>query len=289
MIKRIFFISLFLLSNLAACTLQSTYWVEDSVVTSKTIDSSCEKEFPILRIPEEKISFRIDANVIAKSFELNGAMLELGNVRFVTFMKKSPVDFSHFKEQLSELLRERYETIHIEEISVTPRGFIAALPANAEAVFDDRTPLNSKGVFYTLDSEGLRRYLDYSVEATLTVLHTSQPVSRKEDMSGGNTSLKTVKFTSFRDFPMCRLPEKSYRYRSNLKEGQLLTVRNIEEKPLVLKNGKVVATIHDGTVLIEFIATAMQEGLLYDIITIQKSDGTRVKGKVIGENRVELQ
>jgi flagella basal body P-ring formation protein FlgA len=70
---------------------------------------------------------------------------------------------------------------------------------------------------------------------------------------------------------------------------QLLTLRNIETIPLVLKNTPVTVELQNGAVIIEFEATATQEGLLYDIITIQKNDGKRAKAKVIGENRVELQ
>ncbi|MDQ1297897.1 MAG: flagellar basal body P-ring formation protein FlgA, partial [Campylobacterota bacterium] len=65
--------------------------------------------------------------------------------------------------------------------------------------------------------------------------------------------------------------------------------RYLEPLPIVLKGAKVSVQVQNESVIVEFIATATQEGALYDIITIEKSDKKRAKAKVIGENRVELQ
>ena len=58
---------------------------------------------------------------------------------------------------------------------------------------------------------------------------------------------------------------------------------------MVLRGSKVNVIIQNGSVIVEFIATATQEGKLYDIITIEKADGKRSRAKIIGENKVELQ
>jgi flagella basal body P-ring formation protein FlgA len=187
------------------------------------------------------------------------------------------------------MLTEFYPEIQIQEIIITPRGYLATLGKNVHGEFDKRFYQNATGTFYVLDKEGLRHYLDYTVNATLGVLHTNQKVSRKENLSGFNTILKTIPFQSFKDKPLTALPEHPSRFRTSLKPMQLLTLRNIETIPLVLKNTPVTVELQNGAVIIEFEATATQEGLLYDIITIQKNDGKRAKAKVIGENRVELQ
>ena len=286
---KIYFLFLLFCALLNGYELRENYEYNQSILYSTDLFPNLDKKFEILQIPQEKTNFRIDSQILAKTFELHGITVDTSKARFVNFTKSSPLDFSPFKKQLRSHLQERYPDINIEEIVITPRGYLTGIAPNTKAVFDDHFYLNSKGTFYVLDSAGLRRYLDYTVFASLGVLHTTQPISRRDKLTGFNTLLKPVKFDSFKDTPLTTLPDQISRFRSNLKPNQLLTVRNIEVIPLVLKNEKVIVEVKNESVIVEFGATATQEGSLYDIITIQKSDGKRVKAKVIGENRVELQ
>lgn len=275
--------------NLNGYELAENYSYKNTVIHSTDLFPEIAQKFEILKIPSDKDHYRVDAQVIAKTFELNGIALDISKTRYVNFTKYSPVDFTPLKTQLETMLREYYPTIRIDTITIIPRGYLSSLPKEVRGVFNDRFYQHASGTFYILDAQGLRRYLDYSVRATVSVLHTTQKISRRDRLSGFNTLLKSIPFDSFKDKPLTALPDTPSRFRSNLKPGQPLTLRNIEIVPLVLKNEKVIVEVRNESVLVEFGATATQEGLLYDIITIQKSDGKRAKAKVIGENRVELQ
>jgi flagella basal body P-ring formation protein FlgA len=275
--------------NLSAYELSENYEYVNYTVYSNDLVPDIPKKFEILQIPADKNQYRIDAKIIAKTFELNGFELNISKTRYINFTRHSPIDFTSIKQQLTQMFIEFYPAINIQEIIITPRGYLPSLGKNVHGEFDKRFYQNATGTFYVLDNEGLRHYLDYTVNATLGVLYTNQKVSRKESLSGFNTILKTIPFQSFKDKPLTTLPNHQSRFRSNLKPMQLLTLRNIEEIPLVLKDTPVTVELQNGSVIIEFEATATQEGLLYDIITIQKNDGKRTKAKVIGENRVELQ
>lgn len=289
LLYRLFILYFALLGTVWGYELEKEYFYTQTTIVSTDIFPEVSQRFEILKIPEDKTQYRIDAHVIAKTFELHGIPIDISKAPFVTFSKKSPVDFAPLKQQLSQMLQTRYPSLAIAQINITPRGYLKSLPQGVQGNFDDRTYLKRNGTFYVIGEDGLRRYLDYSVDATLRILHTTQNVSRKELLNGSNALAKTVLFDSFRDTPLTRFPERSYRYRSNLKAGTLLTERNVEEIPLVLKNDRVVVIVQNGPVVVEFLAVAIQEGSLYDIITIQKRDGKRAKAKVIGENRVELQ
>lgn len=275
--------------TLNAYQLAENYVYKNDIIYSNDLFPEIPQKFEILKIPSDKDQYRIDAQIITKTFELHGIAIDTSKTRYVNFTKQSPIDFTPLKIQLESILREHYPSIQIEEITITPRGYLSTLSKETRGVFDDRFYQHAKGTFYILTPQGLRHYLDYSVVATISVLHTNQKITRRERLSGFNTLLKPIPFVSFKDDPILRLPDQPSRYRSNLKPGQLLTLRNIETIPLVLKNEKVVVEVKSDGLVVEFGATATQEGSLYDIITIQKSDGKRIKAKVIGENRVEFQ
>lgn len=283
------FLLLFFLFNLHAYELAKNYEYESNTIYSNDLFSDLTQKFPILQIPFDQDHYRIDAQIIAKTFELNGITVDSTNTRYVNFTKRSPVDFTPLKQQLETMFKERYPTIRIDAITISSRGYLAALPKKVQGVFDERFYQNGTGTFYYYDDQRIRHYLDYTVQATIDVLHTTRQISRKERLSGFNTLLKPIPFLSFKDIPLTAVPDQPSRFRSNLKSGQLLTLRNIETTPLVSKNEKIIVEVQDDGVVVEFGARATQEGSLYDIITIQKNDGKRAKAKVIGENRVELQ
>lgn len=275
--------------SLAAYTLQQNYTYRNPILYSTDLFPELPKKFEILKIPEDKTQYRVNAQIIAKTFELNGIPIDTANVRYVNFTQLSPIDFTPLKTQLESLLMAQYPSIRIEEITITPRGYLNALPPKVRGTFDDHCFQNAKGTFYIIDESGTRHYLDYTVRATINVLHTNQKVSMRDPLNGSNTLIKQIPFGAFRDTPLTVLPNEPSRFRSNFKAGQLLTVRNIETIPLVLRNEKVIVEVQNDTVIVEFGAVATQEGQLYDIITIQKNDGSRAKAKVVGEHRVELQ
>lgn len=287
MYKLLLLISCFFTLN--AYELAENYTYKNAIVYSTDLFPELTQKFEILKIPADREQYRIEGQIIAKTFELHGITIDISKTRYVNFVKYSSIDFTPLKTQLSKMLQEHYPSIQIEDITITPRGYLSSMHKDTRGIFDDHFYQRATGTFYILDPQGLRHYLDYSVRATINVLHTTQKITRRERLNGFNTFLKPVPFSSFKDKPLTALPDQISRFRSNLKSGQLLTLRNIETIPFVLKNEKVIVEVRSDGVIVEFGATATQEGSLYDIITIQKSDGKRAKAKVIGENRVELQ
>lgn len=289
MYSKLFIFFVFFSTLLYSNTLQQSYFFSNPIINSTDLNASCSKNFEILRIPDGKTSYRINALVILKTFELNGCVIDSGKTKYVNFTKKSDTDYTKLQEQITAFFMSNYPTMTIKTIHLIPHGYIESLPANAKAIFDKDGYTKNKGAFYVPDSNGIRHYFEYSLDATLEVLHVTQKTSRKDSLSANNTTLKSIPFTSFRGKPLTNIPEVPYRFRSSLKEDTVITDRHIEPRPIVMRGSKVSAQVKSDTVIVEFIATATQEGGLYDIITIEKADGKRVRAKIIGENTVELQ
>jgi len=271
-----------------ATQLQSNYIFDTPIIMSQNIEPKCPKNFEVLRIPDGKTSYRMNANILLKTFELNSCTLESNEIKYVHFTKKSNVNYESLYEQVNAFFLSHYPTMHIQSLHIQPHGYLDALPKNPIAIFDKDGYLKNKGVFYILNDEGLRRYFDYSLDATLVCLHTSQKVSRKDPLSLNNCTLKEIPFISFRGKPLNSI-QATHGFRSSLPQESLITDRQIEPKPIVLRNAKVSVQVKSDGVIVEFMATATQEGALYDIITIEKADKKRVRAKIIGENSVELQ
>jgi flagella basal body P-ring formation protein FlgA len=283
-------IFLFIFFVTAQCdTLKQTYTFKEPTIYSSDLISGCSKRFEILQIPDGKSTYRINAQIIAKTYELNGCHIDLGKIRYVNFTKESALDVTPLKQQLTDVFISAYPTMNIQTLNVFARGFIESIPQNPQAVFDRDITDRNDGTFYVLDKSGIRRYFDFSLEASLSVLHSSQKIDRNDVLTSTNSSLKMIPFTQFRGKPITNLPNERQRFRRTVRENTPIVDRYLEPLPIILKGSKVSVQVQNGLVIVEFIATATQEGALYDIITIEKSDKKRAKAKVIGENRVELQ
>ncbi len=282
-------ISLIVHTTLDAYTLESTYNYKNPTILSVDLIPECPKKFELLKIPEGKTTYRLNAHILVKSYELHGCKIDTIRSPYVNFTKESDIDLPSLRRQLSDLFTLHYPTIHIDRIDIHPRGYIETLPNGAKAIFDQDTHTRSKGTFYVIDEHSVRRYFDFLLQATLPVMHSSEKISRHDVLSAANARMVSIPFTAFKSQPLITFPSEPYRLRIALRENSPILSRHIEPVPIVSKGGKVVAVIKNGAVEMEFSATATQEGSLNDIITIQKSDGKRAKAKIIGDNRVELQ
>jgi flagella basal body P-ring formation protein FlgA len=270
-------------------TLKQNYTFKNPTIFSSDLINGCPKHFEILQIPEGKSTYRINSQIIAKTFELNGCSIDITKVRYVNFTKQTALNLLPIKKQLYDVFMTSYPTMVIQKIEVFPRGFIESLPEHSSAVFDKDICDNNSGTFYVVDENGVRRYFDFTLDATLNVLHSNQKISRNTVLSSFNTAIRLVPFTQFHGIPLGTIPDKIQRFRRSIRENEPIIDRYLEPLPIVLKGAKVNVQVQNGSVIVEFIGTATQEGALYDIITIEKSDKKRAKAKVIGENQVELQ
>ncbi len=289
LMSKIIFITLFFLSILHANTLQQSYFFTSPTIKSSDLNAECPKDFEIVLIPDGKSSYRMNAQIILKTFELNGCQIDGAKIRYVNFTKRSNTDYTQLQEQITTYFSTNYPSMTIHSVQIIPHGYIESLSSTAHAIFDKDGYTKNKGTFYISDSNGIRHYFEYVIDASLSVLHSTRKTSRKEPLSPTNTTLKSIPFTSFRGKPLASIPEKSYRFRSTVQANTPITDRQLEPTPIVLRNAKVSVQIRSGAVIVEFIATAMQEGALYDIITIEKADNKRVRAKIVGDNTVELQ
>ncbi|MCL4432399.1 MAG: hypothetical protein M1300_08765, partial [Epsilonproteobacteria bacterium] len=99
-------------------TLQQSYTFKEPKIFSTDLVNGCSKRFEILQIPDGKITYRINAQIIAKAFELNGCSVDITKVRYVNFTKQTTLDVSPLKQQLMDVFISAYPTINIQKINV---------------------------------------------------------------------------------------------------------------------------------------------------------------------------
>jgi flagella basal body P-ring formation protein FlgA len=193
------------------------------------------------------------------------------------------------QQKVTLYYKQKYREINIQSVIVTPRSYTPSLPNNYEIVFASKSHLFNKGTFYikTLDKKKL--FFDYLISATLNVVVSKIKIRRNQELSYFNVKKKNVTLSKFRALPLQKIQKNTLESKRQMKIGTIITQRDIQALSLVKRGQYVSVTLNDSGIAISFSAKAQKNGRINDIITILKSDGKKLKARVTGKNRVEIQ
>ncbi len=288
--KRLFLFLTLLLSPLySSYTLQSTYMYENHTLMASTLFPEIQDDFKLLQIEEHKTMFRLRSDEIVERFGEHGITVEANDERYVTFIKRSPVDTEALEQALHDYFVEKLPGLVIRTVSVQPRSYTKALPEHYNVKIAPKTFHRNSGSFYIVSSDNKKYFFNFHIDADITYLLARKDLARKELLSPFNTLQKVEPFNRIRALPLTSLDAERLRMRHPIKAGRTILVRNTETLPQVRRNQRVHVTVKSAAVEIQFTANALQDGALHDIISIEKSDGRRLRAKVIGLNQVEIQ
>ena len=284
------FIALVLLtaSLLAIPVLQQNYDYTDHTVTANDLFPELKTDFTLFEIPSHKTRYRVASSDIVKAFAKHGIAIDDGKIRYVNFTKRSPVNTQPLYEELADYYTLHYPSISIHDITIMPRVYTPQLPGGYSIVISDNSYKSAKGTFYTATETGKKYFFDYIVDADVTVYVARSDLKRKTEINGVSVKKASVPLHTLKTQPFTEQPVR-YRLKRNVKADEVIRSNYVEPSPLVLRDNKVSASIKTGNVVIHFHAIALQDGAFHDIISIQKPDGKRIKAKVVGDNKVEIE
>ena len=132
-------------------------------------------------------------------------------------------------------------------------------------------------------------FFDYRIEAKIKVYFSRVDIKKSQKVSTLNTIQKIIKLDKLKALPINVNHLNTMQLKRHLKKDKIITIRDIAKLNLVKKGSMVTVVLQNNNINISFLAKALQNGKLRDIITLQKNDKKRIKAKVVGKNRVEMQ
>ena len=274
---------------LALMHLKQQYDFQSTPIYSTTLFPEMQKKFILFHINKARAHYRVKSTDLVKRFREHNLTLDAGTVRYVNFIKKSPISTALLQRQLKNRYHDFYQNLHVKNIRITPRSYLAAMPKNYQLIFSEKNLYRSQGIFSIKTAEKKRLFFNYSVDAAIEIYAPRRPLKRGDALTQLNTVKKQISFEHFRAKPLETIQNKQYRLRRSMKPKHIITHRDIEFYPIVKKGSTVLVAFQSGSVTLEFSAIASQDGAKNDMITIQKKDGRRMKARVIAAGRVEIE
>lgn len=287
MIKRLLFLMLIPV-YLFAIELHSVYYVNNKDITLRDILPEATENLVLYTIRDHKHSKKVKAKNLIALLKQHSSEQITSSSRYIRFIEKSPIDIEPIKNRLKERYKEHYPNMKINSIVVMPRGFIKSLPENYKVSINKKEHLSSQGIVSIKTPENRKHFFDYTVDATLYVYIAKRDIRRYERISALNTIKKRIDFNQFRALPINVDNLNVTQAKRKIKTGKALTQRDIQTLHLVKKGANVNVNLKNKNINISFLAKALQNGRLNDIITVQKRDKTRLRVRIISKNQVEL-
>ncbi len=272
---------------LAQFELHKEYTFEDNTIYSTDIFSHLEK-FSLISITPKKMTYRIKAKELIKIFKKHSINVT-SKASVITFKRAFTFDMTPLHAKLRAYYKKHYPNMSITALHVRPKTYLEGLPESYIVNIAPKNFHRNYGTFYLKTSDRKKLFFQYRIQAKVAVLIAKNTIERKENLSPFNTKTETIIFEGFKSPPLSKIiSSKHWCAKVRLKEGRILTRRDIQSVPLVKRNQSIIAVIRTGALHVELSATAKNDGALYDMITIQKSNGEKLKAQVIGANRVEI-
>ena len=269
--------------------LNSNYYVQGREIMLSNIVENPKEDVQLFRIEKSRYSKRVKSKDIIKILQSNGIKDYKSKHPYIQFTKKSPINIEKIKNAIEKVYKEKYTHIKIKNISVEPRSYIEILPKKYETVLKSKSHLSKDGTLYIKTDDKKKIFFNYKIDAEVVAYEAKEDIKRNMELTNINCKKKSIILDKFRAMPLQNILKGTIQSMHNIKSGTTLTTRDAQGLYLVKRGSNVNVTLNSSNLAISFSAEALQNGRLADIITVMKSNGKKMKVRVIGKHRVEVQ
>lgn len=273
---------------LSANDLKNEYYVDSKNIQLSDIIKNVQKDSVLFKIKESRYTKRIKSKELIKHLKSLGYSNYVSKSRYIKFTKKSPIDIKNLQKKVIDFYKKKYKGITIKNVEIKPRGYITSLPQDFELIFQSKSHLSNRGSFYIKTPQNKKIFFDYTLLAKVFIYSSRVKIKKDSELSLINCVKKSILLNKFRAMPIQVLQKGVFESKHQIKRDYVLTIRDVQTLRVV-KRGDILNVILDGNgIAISFSAKANQDARVNDIITAIKSNGKRVKVKVIGKHRAEM-
>jgi len=284
----VFFI--LLTSTLFSTDLQQEYFIESREFNASSVFPQIKDDFIIYRFDENQHQKAFTSAKLVKRFQQKGIELKAEKSSIVHVQRMSTVNLDPIIKKIKSYYHSYHPNITIREVLLKSNGFIKELPERYRVTFKPSAYLYHRSTLQVASEDATQRYfLRYELRATIKLFKAKHNINRGKILTQVDLSYKDEAFKRLNSLPLRHLDGGKFRLKKRLAKGKILYKRDIQPLPYVLKGKSVNVRLISGSVHLEFQATALEDGQKNEYVFIKKTDGKKLKAKVISRNLVEIE
>ena len=279
-----------LITNLFSANLKNAYTISSPEFNASTIDSSIKNDFIIYTFNKNRHKKSFNAKDLAELFKEHHLDLDTTSTRLVHVKHVSNVNLQAIKDAVKAYYLEIYPSMKIKYVDIKTSNFIEVLPKQYNLVFKSNAFRYATSTLQIQDLQSRKRYfLNYTIKATIRLFKARHNINRGRILTQIDVLYGPVEFKRLKAMPFDYKQKTDIRLKKRLLKGKIIYNKDIELLPAVLKGSLVLVSLVNGTVHLEFQATALRDAHIGDEIYVEKRNKKRLRVKVIGKNLVEIQ
>jgi len=277
-------------SSLYSTELNSEYSIAGLDFNASTIDPQISNDFIIYRFDQNRHKKTFTSSRLLKTFKEQGLQLEDNSRGIVHVQRTSNIDLEPVIQKLKAYYHSYFPYMYIEKVSLDTSSFIEELPQDYTLIFKPNAYLYNHSSFKILSEDSKERFfIRYEIQAKMKLFKARHNINRGKILTPKDLLSTQTKFKRLKGLPLLSLTQQQIRVKKRLAQGKILYQHDVEPLPSVLKDKPVNVRFISGTVHLEFQAISLDDAGIGEYVYIQKSDGKKLKAKVINKNLVEIE
>ncbi|WDL74651.1 flagella basal body P-ring formation protein FlgA [Helicobacter winghamensis] len=278
--------------------LEKEYRFKNEEVYAKDLFKETPKDFLLFRIPTSSNNYQVKSSQIIKTFENEGIVVG-AEVPIITFKRAFGGEQQGIKNYiLSELLKEykknniQIQAIHLEQI--TPVDFKEDAIKSID--FPAKLLKRNTGSFDVIIGEqkgkqirNRKVYFKYVIDAKLQAIQSSEPISGRNGVNYNNAHLVWIPFEKISSPLMEEGEMGRVAVRSYTPKDVIITRDRLISKRVVKKGDRILISVVENGVLLEFTLEAQKDAAVGDVIKARVINGKKTyEVEIIEEGKGKL-
>ena len=212
----------------------------------------------------------------------------------VLVLPAKDTELAFIKTSLQNKFLEYYPALQINDITIKPLGnrIKDRSAYQLEKITISGASLKRNhgtfSVLYQSPKKKKKRYFKFDIDATLGVYVTRRYLKREHVINADVLEPQQVVFKNFSSMPINEQYFDNYEAKRSIKEGKIITLNDVR-LILDIKRGELVdATLHDGSVVLNFKVKAIEEGSIGDIIKVKRGYYKKFRARITSANSVDI-
>lgn len=257
---------------------------------ASTIDPQISHDFVLYRFDQNRHKKTFTSSRLLQRLEKQGMQIEDASRGIIHVQRSSNVDMEPLIAKVKAYYRNYFPDMHIEKVSLVTSSFIQKMPQQYTLVFKPNAYLYNHSSFKILSGESKKRFfIRYEIQAKMKLFKARHNINRGKILTLKDLVSVQTEFKRLKGMPLTSMMQQQVRVKKRLAEGKILYQHDIEPLPSVLKDKPVNVRLISGKVHLEFQATCLDDAVIGEYVYIERSDGKKLRAKVIHKNLVEIE
>jgi flagella basal body P-ring formation protein FlgA len=211
---------------------------------------------------------------------------------FAIELKHGTVELAELNFELVKLFKAEYPTMTVQNLTIEPASSIDGRNHKFERIEISQGALRQpNGMFSAVFADGLRQsrvFFRYKLTAEVEIVKASRDIQKDAIIEDSDLEVAKISFVGAKDKPSQKHELVGMVAKRYIKAGSAMVSKDATRQATIKRGSIVTATILEGELELEFEATALEDALMGQSLSVKGKNGKIYKGIVVAPSRVSI-